>query len=163
MSKGGYGTFGIGLAGSLKNVIWIERNLKGWMLNRQKMDPALDEAVGIILTRIRARFREQKTATGEPWVPSKASTREKTLMHKGGRVRRGGTLWRTGNLYRSIQEGDSLDHGRRRTIEATAVSTRGSYPVRYGNILQRMNNWKFLDSGPSDKEAILSMMIRRFG
>lgn len=57
----------------------------------------LDEAAAMLLNRIKTRFLAQVSPDGVPWVPSMAARmRERT-------GRGGGTLYDTGNLFRSIQ------------------------------------------------------------
>jgi phage gpG-like protein len=56
-----------------------------------------DEAGALIFNRIRTRFLQQVDSSNQPWKPSLAAlTRAKT-------GRGGGTLYDTGNLFRSLQ------------------------------------------------------------
>jgi len=56
----------------------------------------LDEASAILLNRIRTRFLREEDPNNIPWLPSKPGLKRRAL---GGT----GTLWETGNLFRSIQ------------------------------------------------------------
>lgn len=56
----------------------------------------LDQAGAILLNRIRTRFLDEVAPDDVPWIPSKASQRRRA---RGGT----GTLFDTGNLFRSIQ------------------------------------------------------------
>ena len=55
-----------------------------------------DEASAILLNRIRTNFLAERDPEGNPWKPSKAGIARRA---KGGT----GTLYKTGNLFRSIQ------------------------------------------------------------
>ena len=57
----------------------------------------LDKASAVVLNRIRQRFLREVDTAEQPWEPSKAAIRRRL---KGGT----GTLYDTGNLFRSIQQ-----------------------------------------------------------
>jgi len=58
---------------------------------------ALDAVSAALLSRIRTRFLDQTDPDGRPWEPSFAAIR------RAEEGRGGGTLFDTGNLFRSIQ------------------------------------------------------------
>lgn len=59
-------------------------------------ETALDKSAAAILNRLRTTYLAEQDPYGKPWTPSKAGIKRRA---KGGT----GTLFNTGNLYRSIQ------------------------------------------------------------
>lgn len=61
----------------------------------QKPEDMLDEAAALMINRTRQRFLAEEDPDGNPWIPSKSGAARKAA---GGP----GTLFDTGNLFRSI-------------------------------------------------------------
>src|SRR6266566_9423667 len=60
-------------------------------------DRVAEEAGAVLLNRIRTRFLHQQDPDGATWPPSHAA------IHRAEIGKDGGTLYDTGNLFRSIQ------------------------------------------------------------
>jgi phage gpG-like protein len=66
------------------------------LLEAVDSEAILDEAGTLLLNRIRTRFLAETSPDGSKWIPSKAAIKRRA---KGGT----GTLFDTGNLFRSLQ------------------------------------------------------------
>jgi phage gpG-like protein len=119
------------------------------------LDPVkiLDEGAAVIYNRMRARFLVETDPMGQKWPPSQAALRRA----RSGRG--GGTLFDTGNLFRSIQL--YADGPNTRAIGTNVTSPTG-YPYaekhQFGiGFPQR----QFLGFASEDLDVMKSVIIRR--
>lgn len=116
------------------------------------VEDILDEAAALLLNRIRQRFLEEKDPDGNPWIPSQAAIERRK---EGGT----GTLFDTGNLWRSIQLGD------KRPLERI-IGTFSDKDVSYGKYHQfgvpgRLPIRRFLGFGKSDEDLVNELLQQR--
>lgn len=116
----------------------------------KQLDPDViaDDAAAIILSRIRKRFLNQISPEGEKWVMSFAALDRK----RSGRG--GGTLYDSGDLFRSIQ---AVKRGK----GVRGIQTDKPYALKHhngedGNLVRR-----FLDTNDDDMQFITDAIIGR--
>ncbi|KVR21721.1 hypothetical protein WK13_34855 [Burkholderia ubonensis] len=119
----------------------------------QAVNPTIiaDEAGALIFNRIRTRFLRQVNSEGQAWKPSLAA-QERALTGRGG-----GTLYDTGNLFRSIQLHAA-------GANAREISTDVPYGVYHNLGLGRNPRREFLGIGEEDihlSERLVLMRILR--
>ncbi|MGI4991065.1 phage virion morphogenesis protein (plasmid) [Halobacteriovorax sp. GFR7] len=111
-------------------------------------DKVADDAVAIILSRIRKRFLNQTAPDGSRWPISKAAImREET-------GRGGGTLYDSGDLFRSIQ---AVKRGR----GIRAIQTDKDYAIKHHRGLDGMVARPFLDTNDGDLQFVTDFIISR--
>jgi phage gpG-like protein len=114
----------------------------------------LDEGAAVIYNRIRSRFLIQQAPDGTTWPVSQAALR-RARTNRGG-----GTLFDTGNLFRSIQL--YADGPATRAI-GTNVTSPSGYPYgekhQYG--LNGMVQRQFLGFASEDLDLMSQVIIRR--
>lgn len=71
-----------------------------------ELSDILDEAAEMMVKAVLVRFESEKDSTGKSWIPSRAGMQRKL---QGG----GGTLYDTGNLFRSIHYTRDSDTSRK--------------------------------------------------
>ena len=131
----------------------IEAKLKGLndALDTRKI---LDEGAAVIYNRMRDRFLREVDPTGQPWVPSRSA-----LYRKSHGII-GGTLFRTGRLFRSILLFAPDDHTR--AIGTDARSDGGFfYPLVHQQGLGGFPERQFLGFGDDDTQTMVDVVIRR--
>jgi phage virion morphogenesis protein len=119
------------------------------------LDPRriLDEGAALLFNRTRKRFLQEISPTGEKWVPSRAGLWRKS--HGRG----GGTLFRTGRLFRSIQLYAISDDTR---AIGTNVTSPSGYPYAakhqfgIGQIAR-----PFLGFGEEDVRLMTNLVFKR--
>lgn len=111
------------------------------LLDTEKL---LDRAVAIVLNRNRDRFLDQVSPDLIPWKPSFGAMRRAT------RGEGGGTLFDTGNLFRSIQEFDA-------GVNKRLIGTDVEYGVKHQFGLEGMVKREFLGVNEQD-----SLIVERF-
>lgn len=111
-------------------------------------DPIADDAAAIILSRIRKRFLQEKDPDGKKWVRSFAAI----AREKSGRG--GGTLYDTGDLFRSIQ---AVKRGR----GVRAIQTDKHYAIIHHKGLFGQEQRRFLDTNEEDVQFITDFIISR--
>lgn len=108
----------------------------------------LDEAGALLLNRIRTSFLREQDPDDKPWIPSQAAIKRR---QQGG----SGTLFDTGNLFRSIQLGT-------RGLGVRVIAT----DVPYGKFHQfgvpgRLPIRMFLGFGEKDEELVERLLTQR--
>lgn len=107
----------------------------------------LDEAVALLLSRIRRRFLQQIDPDGVPWQPSLASI----IRQKTGRG--GGTLFDSGTLFHSIQEYADTDTSR-------LIGTDVDYAKKHQEGIGQVKR-VFIGANAEDQDLMLRLIIRR--
>lgn len=111
----------------------------------------LDEALALLLNRIRTRFLAKQDPDGDPWVPSEAGLkREKSGFP--------GTMFDTGNLFRSIQGSGTGDREPTRKI-STDVEYGAYHQYGTAKLIPR----PFLGFNDSDADLIQRLIVKRIG
>lgn len=110
-------------------------------------DFILDEAGSFLLNRIRTRFLQERDPNNQPWIPSEAAIRRRK---KGGT----GTLFDTGDLYRSIQL--AIINDRQRAI-GTDVPYGHHHQFGTGKFPQR----QFLGFNDDDADVLGKLLMKR--
>jgi phage gpG-like protein len=111
-----------------------------------------DEAAAILLARNRARFLKQQAPDGTVWQVSKAA------LWRAAHGKGGGTLYDTGQMFRSMQLGDPA-HG---TPEEASAEIRVGVPYagyHYFGIGQVVRI--FLGFADDDREPIVNYVASR--
>lgn len=125
--------------------VWVS-----WLEERFSPTKILDESGAILLSRIRRRFLNEVDAEGTPWIPSQAGIKRRAggFTYRNGKKYTGtGTLFETGNLFRSIQLTAMVD--KTRTIKTD---------VPYAKYL--IDRWDFLGFSDADS-AFLEQFYRK--
>lgn len=121
----------------------------------EALDPVilLDEVSAMILSRIRTRFKNETNVEGVKWAP----LRPKTIIQ---RVRLGfgarPILYRTGNLYKSIQlakEG-SMSRAIKTDVEYAA-------PLQFGDDKSNLPARSFLGVNKQDVDLATALIAKR--
>lgn len=108
----------------------------------------LDEGCAVVFNHMRTRFLQQVNPDGTPWPPSKAAQRRARLG------RGGGTLFRTGKLWRSLQL--SVEDANTRSI-GTDVDYAKFHQFGTIHLPQRI----IIGFGPDDVQAMEEAVIHR--
>lgn len=109
----------------------------------------LDDAASMILHGVITRFLQQVSTSGEKWVPSKAALRRKM------RGIAGGTLYDTGDLFRSLATVKVDDSTR-------SIGTNVPYAAQHEFGLMNWPKRDFLGVSDSDFVALDGLMDSRF-
>jgi len=109
----------------------------------------LDDAASMILHGNLTRFLQQVSPDGEKWVPSKAALRRKIRGIPGG------TLYDTGDLFRSLAT-VRVDENTR------SIGTNVPYAAQHEFGLMGMERRDFLGVSDSDFVALQGLMDIRF-
>lgn len=114
----------------------------------------LDQGAALMFNRMRTRFLQEISPTGEKWPRSRAAEyREK----KG---RGGGTLFESGKLWRSLQI--YADSDTSRAIGTNATSSTGfPYPVVHQKGLGGFPRREFLGFGDEDFTLMSEFIVRK--
>lgn len=115
-----------------------------------QLDPEgiLDEAVAILLNRIRQRFLAEVDPDGRPWIPSLASRIRKATG------RGGGTLFDTGRLFHSIQEYKD-------SPETRYIGTNVPYAEKHQLGLNGMVRRQFIGASVEDEDLMVRLVEER--
>lgn len=124
----------------------------------QLKEAILDEALSLLLNRVRARFLSEVNPDGVPWIPSKAGLRRKSgkYTYRNGRKYTGtGTLFETGTLFHSIQ-----------AIRGSApfervIKSDVPYGLKHQLGLEGMEVREFLGFGEDDLSLFEKLVIKR--
>lgn len=112
-----------------------------------EIERALDQSVAAILNRLRTTYLAEQDPSGTPWIPSEAGKKRRA---KGGT----GTLFDTGQLFRSIQLVPGATRGSR-TITSD---------VSYGSFHQEgrgQEKREFLSFTPEHEQLAVSIFERK--
>lgn len=107
----------------------------------------LDDSSALILNKIRTRFRSKVGPDGIPWIPSAAGLKREA---KG----RPGTLWDTGNLFRSIQSAGTGPDER-------AILTDVKYARYHDSGASPFPQRKFMGFNDDDASLIVGLVRKR--
>lgn len=107
----------------------------------------LDESAAALLARIRARFLDQVSPDGVAWKPSEAA------MNRAKFGRGGGTLFKTGRLFHSIQ----LAHS---TQSERFIGTDVPYGI-YHNYGWGQEHREFMGFSDGDISLVQQLIIHR--
>lgn len=121
-------------------------------------EEVLDEALSILLNRIRQRFLSEVDPDGVPWIPSKAGLRRKSggyTYRNGGKYTGTGTLFETGTLFHSIQG------IRGPTPFSRVISTDVPYARELQEEATHGGTWVFLGFGQDDMYVFEKLVIKR--
>lgn len=116
-------------------------------------DPFLEDAGSFLLNRIRTRFLAEQGPEGEGWKPSKAALKRRD---KGG----SGTLFDSGNLFRSIQFAITGP-------DQAAIGTDVEYApyMHYGfkhwKDGSQVGPWPFMAVSDDDARVLETILIKR--
>lgn len=118
----------------------------------------LDEAMTILLHRVRSRFLREVDPDEVPWIPSQAGLRRKSgkYTYRNGRKYTGtGTLFETGDLFHSIQ-----------AIRGSAPFERGiktdvPYGLKHQLGLEGMETREFLGFSTADLLLFEKLVVKR--
>jgi phage virion morphogenesis protein len=108
----------------------------------------LDEGAAVLLARNRQRFLAQVDPDNQPWPPSKAALK-RALTGKGG-----GTLFRTGRLFHSIQLARS-------TFSERFIGTDVPYAKYHQDRSQYPSARIFMGFNEDDVSVLNRLVIRR--
>jgi phage gpG-like protein len=116
----------------------------------------LDEGAAVIFNRIRTRFIQELSPSGERWPPSKASE------HRAKVGAGGGILFATGKMFRSLQLYSVDDNTR--AIGTNAESDLGfPYPLAmqfgWGHNISRV----FVGFAEEDRQFMSDLVVKRIG
>lgn len=106
----------------------------------------LDEASALLLNRIRTRFLREESPDG-PWLPSKAATKRRS---GGG----SGTLFDTGNLFRSVQTAGTGPNERK-------ILTDVEYGIYHHEGTALLPPRVFLGFNDNDADLVERLIIKR--
>lgn len=112
-------------------------------------EPILDEVAAFLFNRIRTNFLKQTAPDGTKWVVSQAA------LNRARTGRGGGTLFDTGNLWRSIQLAAIGTNER-------AITTDVPYGPYHNFGLGNMPVRAFMGFGPQDASIANKLMVKRF-
>lgn len=119
-------------------------------LDTQKI---LDEGGAVLLNRTRTRFLAEVDPLGVPWLPSRAAIYRKKMGFGGG------TLFKTGRLFYSLQLASEGANGR--SIGTNASSIMGfDYPRKH-NFGIGFPRRQFLGFGDQDVAIMSDVIIHR--
>lgn len=116
----------------------------------QALDPVevLDEAVAILLSRIRKRYLAEQMPDGKTkWKPSLAA------QIRAAKGRGGGTLYDTGKLFNSIQEYADTETSR---LIGTDVPYAKYHQTGLGDMYR-----PFMGANTEDEKLMAQLIIRR--
>jgi Mu-like prophage protein gpG len=120
-------------------------------LNTQEI---LDEGAAVLFNRVRTRFLAQTDPEGHRWPPSKAS------LLRAKRNRGGGTLFDTGDLFRSLQVYVSSENTRE--IGTNVTSPSGfPYPIVHNFGLAGFPRREFLGFAEEDLNIMSRVIMYR--
>lgn len=126
----------------------ISDGLDSFSLNLD-LEALLDEAANILVNNILFRFESEKDPDGKDWIPSRAGMLRK--LHGGH-----GTLYDTGNLFRSIK-----------ATAPSNTSRRISYGMPYGDKFQLgtggMIKRQFMGASPQDISMVNQVIESKLG
>lgn len=107
-----------------------------------------DDAAAVILSRIRKRFLNQTSPEGEKWPVSQSALRRKSKGIGGG------TLYKSGDLFRSIQ---AVKRGK----GLRGIQTDVPYALQHHNGENGQVKRRFLDTNDDDMEFVTQLILAR--
>lgn len=118
-------------------------------VNKQiNVEDIADQATAIILGRIRKRFLQGVDPDGRKWEVSQAAL-AREASGKGG-----GTLYDTGDLFRSIQ---AVKRGK----GIRGIQTDVPYALKHHKGLDGQKQRRFLDTNEDDMQFITDFIVMR--
>lgn len=124
------------------------------------VEDILDQGAAIIMNRTRQRFLEEKTPDGRPWKPSRGGLIRKsggfTIGPRGQKLRGGGTLFATGDLFRSLGI-------YRKAPGERVLATDIPYARKHQEGLEGMIPRPFLGFSESDVSVLQRLVEKRIG
>ena len=115
------------------------------LLDTEKL---LDQAVAIVLNRNRDRFLDQVSPDNVPWKVSFGA------MRRASRGEGGGTLFESGEGYRSIQEFDA-------GVNKRLIGTDVDYMIKHHFGLEGMVKREFLGVNEQDSLIVERILIKQ--